>query len=67
MQKASGEKMRSGELKFTANGRKVTRPEIVLEALNKRMLSMEKQRDELKPQWLQEWQNSQGRGESAPP
>jgi len=64
---ASAEKIRSGELKFSADGKQAVRPELLLEFLKKQVLAVEKQKDELKPQWLRDWEHSQERGQSAPP
>jgi hypothetical protein len=66
-QKVSAEKVQSGEIKVQVIGKHVGSPESVLEFLKKRMLTVEKQRDGLKPQWLRDWQDSRRRGQSAPP
>ncbi|KAF9646466.1 hypothetical protein BDM02DRAFT_3188811 [Thelephora ganbajun] len=65
--KVTAEKLQSGKIKFHANGRQISKPEALLEFLKQRMLAVEKQREELKPQWLRDWQDSQGRRQSAPP
>jgi hypothetical protein len=67
VQKVSAEKVQSGEIKVQVIGKHVGSPESVLEFLKKRMLTVERQRDGLKPQWLRDWQDSQRRGQSAPP
>ena len=60
------DKIQSGEVKVKVIGKHTDSPESVLELLKGRMVDVEKQRDELKPQWLRDWQDSQGRGQSAP-
>ena len=62
--KASPEKIQSGEVKLRVVGGRVSSPESVFELLRKRKLDVDKQRDELKPQWLRDWQDSQRRGQS---
>ena len=60
------EKVQSGEIKIKVIGRHTGSPESVLESLRGQMLDVEKQRDELKPRWLRDWQDSQRQGQSAP-
>ena len=66
MQKVSTKKIQSGEVKVQVIGKHVGSPESVLEYLKEQMLAVEKQKDELKPGWLRDWQDSQRRGQSAP-
>lgn len=49
------------------DGNRVVRPEGVQKHLDERRLDMEKQRDDLKPQWVRDWEESQGQGQSTPP
>ena len=58
MQKSSVENINSGKLKIQVSGKNFDGPAAVLEFLKKRIVDMEKQRDELKPQWLREWEDS---------
>ena len=67
MQKVTLEKIRSGEVKIEVLGKRNVDPEALYETLKKRVLPLEKQREDLKPQWLRDWQDSQGQGQSAPP
>jgi len=66
LKKLPTEKIQSGEVKVQVIGKHAGSPESVLELLKQRMLTVEKERDELKPQWLRDWQDSRGRGQSAP-
>jgi len=67
VQKASVENINSGKVKIQVSGKNFGGPDAVLEFLKKRMVDVEKQRDELKPQWLREWEDSRRPGQSAPP
>jgi len=62
----SAEKIQSGEVKVQVIGKHVGSPESVLEILKERMVTVEKRRDELKPQWLRDFQGSQRQEQSAP-
>ena len=66
MQKVTPEKIKRGEIKFEVIGKSSANPETVLEGLKKRMLHLEEERDGLKPQWLRDWQDSRGQGQSNP-
>jgi hypothetical protein len=57
----------SGKVKIKVIGKHADNPEAVLDFLKKRMVDAEKQRDELKPQWLREWEDSRRPGQSVPP
>ena len=48
------------------NGKRVVRSEAVQEVLKERTKVLENQSDELKPQWVQDWQDSR-QGPSGPP
>lgn len=61
------EKIRSGEVKVEVLGKRNVDPEVLCETLRKQVLPLEKQREDLKPQWLRDWQDSQRQGQSAPP
>jgi len=52
------ENINSGKIKIQVSGKNFDGPAAVLEFLKKRIVDMEKQRDELKPQWLREWEDS---------
>ena len=65
VQKASAENIHSGKVKIQVIGKQANNPDAVLEFLKKRMVDVEKQRDELKPQWLREWEDSREPGQSA--
>jgi len=68
VQGATAENMQSGRVKIRVIGKQAAdSPDAVLEFLKKRMAGVEKQRDELKPQWLREWEDSRRPGQSAPP
>ena len=58
VQKASVENINSGKVKIQVSGKNFDGPSAVLEFLKKRMVDVEKQRDELKPQWVREWEDS---------
>jgi len=61
------EKIQTGEVKLKViGGKQVGSPKVLLELLEKRRLAMDIEKDELKPQWLRDWQDSQRRGRSAP-
>jgi len=62
----SAEKIQSGEVKVQVIGKHVGSPESVLEILKERMVAVEKRRDELKPQWLRDFQDSQRQEQSVP-
>ena len=62
----SAEKIQSGEVKVQVIGKHVGSPESVLEILKERMVAVEKRKDELKPQWLRDFQDSQSQEQSAP-
>ena len=62
----SAEKIQSGEVKVQVIGKHVGGPESVLEILKERMAAVEKRRDELKPQWLRDFQDSQRQEQSVP-
>ena len=53
-QKVSVENIQSGKVKIQVMGKHAGNPETVLQSLEKRRLAVEKQRDELEPQWLRE-------------
>jgi len=65
VQKASAENIQSGKVMIRVVGKQLGGPEAILEFMRKRMHASEKQRDELKPRWLREWQDSQRPGQSA--
>lgn len=65
-QKVTPEKIKRGEIKFEVIGKSSANPETVLEGLKKKMLHLEEERDGLKPQWLRDWQDSRGQGQSNP-
>ena len=62
----SAEKIQSGEVKVQVIGKHVGSPESVLEILKERMVAVEKRKDELKPQWLRDFQDSQRQEQSVP-
>ena len=58
-QKASVENIRSGKMKVYSLGNSPGNPEAAIEALKKQVAVVEKEKEDLKPQWLREWQDSQ--------
>jgi len=58
---------RQNRMNLQTDGKRVVRPEAAQKDLNERMNVMEKQRDDLKPQWVQDWEDSRGQGRSVPP
>jgi hypothetical protein len=67
VQKLNVEDIRNGKVQIQIIGKRVTNPEAIYEDLRKRILPLEKQKDELTPQWLRGWQDSRSDGHSSPP
>lgn len=62
-----GLSVREGKMNLQTDGKRVVRPEAVQDLLKDRSLAMEKQRDDLKPQWVRDWEESRGQDRSVPP
>jgi len=58
VQKVPVENINNGKVKIQVSGKNFDGPGAALEFLKKRMVNVEKQRDELKPQWVREWEDS---------
>lgn len=54
-------------MNLQTDGKRVVRTETVQKLLNERTNVVEKQRKDLKPQWVQDWQDSRGQDRSVPP
>lgn len=67
-QKVSAEMKQNGmaNVQVIGIGKHAESKEAFFKFLKERKIAVEKQRDELKPQWLQDWQDAQGPGQSAP-
>ena len=51
-----------------SDGKRVVRPEGIQKLLNERKEVLEKQRDDLKPRWVRDWEDSRGQDRpSVPP
>ena len=66
VQTASPENLRSGRVIIKVPNQ-MGGPEAFFELLKKKQLATEEKRDELKPLWLREWQDSQRPGQSTTP
>ena len=58
---------KKGMVQVQVTGKRAAEPEAVFKDLEKRVPLLEKQRDELKPQWVQDWQDSRDRKNPKPP
>jgi hypothetical protein len=53
-------------MNLLVDGKRIVRREGVRELLSERTSAVEKQRDELKPQWVRDWEDSRGQDQSVP-
>lgn len=66
-QRASAENIQSGRVQIRVIGKHAGGPEAAIELLKKQMTAVEEKKEELKPQWLREWQDSQRSSEQSAP
>ena len=62
-----GLSVRENKMNLKADGKRVVRPEAVQDLLHERTNAMGKQRDDLKPRWVQDWEDSRAQGRSVSP
>ena len=53
-------------MNLQTSGKRIVMPEGVRELLDERMNALEKQKAELKPQWVRDWEDSRWQDGSAP-